>query len=183
MAQNASASPPFKAPPGPGTEFEVRARGSGLPAAAAPPLDRLQRLQKFNEKRNSVHRTRQGCAEQTDGIEEFQQLLEEANGKRVGDQRRDDRRQGWEEQTDGIEEFQKLLELEEANGKQGRHRDIRQGNFGPSDDDDERRVFPFVRHYTTKYFACAKFLIPIDPLTGEPFDDERTIKFFAWKRS
>ena len=176
VAPYASASPPYKAPPGPGTEFEVCARGGGLPAAAAPPLDRLQRLQKFNEKRNSVHRTRQGCAEQTDGIEEFQQLLEEANGKRRVFTRQDDRGQGREE----------LLALKEANEKRGRHWDIRQGDFGPQDDDDDdddddaRRVFPFVQHYRTKYFACAKLLIPLDPLTGDPFDEERTNKFFAW---
>ena len=97
--------------------------------------------------------------------------------KRRDEQRQEDRRQRWEEQTDGIEEFQKLLE--EENRKQGRHQDIRRGDFGPSD--DERHVFPFVHLYTEKLWGPTRFLIPVDPKTKTPFDDERTRNFFAWK--
>ena len=138
--------------------------------------------------RNCVHGTRQGWAEQTDGKEEVHKRLEQTDGieevhKRleqtdgIGRLEQNDRRQGREEQTDGIEEFQKLLE--EENRKRGRHQDIRQGYFGPSD--DERHVFPFVHQYTNKLWGPAKFVIPIDPVTKEPFDYEHTSKFFAWK--
>ena len=82
-------------------------------------------------------------------------------------------------ETDEIEEFQKRLALNEANEKRGRHWDIRQGDFGPQDDDDES-LFPFVEHYRTNWQS---FLIPLDPFTGDPFDEERTNKFFAWREN
>ena len=93
--------------------------------------------------------------------------MKEANGKRIVFTRQDDRGQGREE----------LLAFKEANEKQG--------DSGPQNDDDdhddERFVFPFVKFYRTQYFACAKFLIPLDPRTGEPLDEHRTNKFWAWR--
>ena len=177
MAQNVSATPPFKAPPGPGTEFEVRARGSGPPVAAtASDSDSYtSRLNKFNEMRNATHATRWKRSK-TDGMEEQTEGMEEGH-KRRDEQRQDDRRQRWEEQTDGIEEFQKLVE--EENRKKGRHRDIRQGDFGPSD--DERYVFPFVQLYKERMWGPTTLMIPIDPKTNTHFDDERAANFAAWQ--
>ena len=77
-----------------------------------------------------------------------------------------------------IEEFQSSLEGQRR--ARGRHHDIRQGNFGPSD--DERYVFRFVKRYTNVRMWGVVRLVPIDPVMGQPFDEERTIQYFAWQR-